>query len=45
LRCKSMVDLPDDEIEPIRMKKRAPKGFRVHRYSVEIIGLCPGCAQ
>jgi Fur family transcriptional regulator, peroxide stress response regulator len=45
LRCKAMVDLPDEEIEPIRMKKRAPKGFRVHRYSVEIIGLCPNCAD
>jgi Fur family peroxide stress response transcriptional regulator len=45
VRCKAMVDLPDDEIEPVRMKKRAPKGFHIHRYSVEIIGLCPACAK
>ena len=45
LKCKSMVDLPAEDIEPVRMKKRAPKGFRIHRYSVEILGLCPACAE
>jgi Fur family transcriptional regulator, peroxide stress response regulator len=45
LKCRAMVDLPADDVEPVRMKKRAPKGFRIHRYSIEILGLCPNCAE
>jgi Fe2+ or Zn2+ uptake regulation protein len=45
LKCRAMVDLPADDVEPVRMKKRAPKGFRIHRYSIEILGLCPHCAE
>jgi Fur family peroxide stress response transcriptional regulator len=45
LKCKSMVDLPAEDLEPVRMKKRAPKGFRIHRYSVEVLGLCSACAE
>lgn len=44
LRCKSIEDLPDTEFESVRLKKRAPNGFRVHRYSVEVLGLCAQCA-
>ncbi|HYP15192.1 MAG TPA: transcriptional repressor, partial [Bryobacteraceae bacterium] len=44
IACKAMIDLPDEDIEPVRLKKRAPKGFRIHRYSVEVLGLCPQCA-
>ncbi len=42
--CKAIVDLDDDAIEPVRARKRLPKGFRVHRYSVEVVGLCSNCA-
>jgi Fur family peroxide stress response transcriptional regulator len=45
MRCKTIVDLEDDAIEPVRTRKRLPKGFRVHRYSVEVIGLCHECAE
>lgn len=44
LRCKALIDLPEDEFEPVRMKRRAPKGFEIHRFSIEAIGLCPKCA-
>jgi Fur family peroxide stress response transcriptional regulator len=44
-RCKSITDLPEDGIEPVRMRSKLPKGFHVQRYSVEFIGLCPKCAQ
>lgn len=44
IRCKALVDLDEDGLEPVRLKKRAPNGFRVHRYSVEVQGLCSKCA-
>ena len=40
LRCKAIVDLDDEDLEPVRMKGRPPGGFKVERYSVEVIGLC-----
>src|SRR5438270_4735699 len=30
-RCKSITDLPGDGIEPVRVRSRLPKGFRVQR--------------
>jgi Fur family transcriptional regulator, peroxide stress response regulator len=44
VQCKTIVDLDDADLEPIRLKKRPPKGFSVQRYSVEVIGLCRQCA-
>jgi Fur family peroxide stress response transcriptional regulator len=44
VRCKTIVDLDDDDLEPVRLKKRPPRGFSVQRYSVEVIGLCPRCS-
>ena len=44
VRCKTIVDLADDDLEPIQLKKRLPRGFSVQRYSVEVIGLCARCA-
>ena len=44
VRCKSMIDLPEADVEPVRLKRRLPTGFQVHRYSVEAQGLCPACA-
>jgi Fur family peroxide stress response transcriptional regulator len=44
VRCKTIVDLKDEDLEPVRLKKRPPRGFSVQRYSVEVIGLCPRCS-
>jgi Fur family peroxide stress response transcriptional regulator len=44
LRCKTIVDLDDADVEPVRLKAQVPRGFRVHRCSVEVIGLCKDCA-
>ena len=44
VRCKSIVDLDDADVEPVRLKAEVPRGFRVQRYSVEVIGLCRDCA-
>jgi len=43
-KCRAIVDLDDDDIEPVRMKKSAPEGFRINRYAVEVLGLCRNCA-
>ncbi len=43
-RCKSIVDLEESDLEPVRLKNRPPKGFRVERFSVEAVGLCATCA-
>jgi Fur family transcriptional regulator, peroxide stress response regulator len=45
LRCKAIVDLDDEDLEPVRLRGRAPDGFKVQRYSVEAIGLCQPCAK
>jgi Fur family peroxide stress response transcriptional regulator len=45
VKCKAIHDLPDVDMEPLRLKKRPPLGFKVHRYSVEVIGLCKDCAS
>lgn len=44
LRCKTIVDVPANDLGPVRLRKRAPGGFRIQRYSVEMLGLCGECA-
>ncbi|MGH9631701.1 MAG: Fur family transcriptional regulator [Bryobacteraceae bacterium] len=44
IRCKAIVDLDDEDFEPVRLKKRAPNGFKIHRYSVDVVGVCSKCA-
>ena len=43
-RCKAIIDLDEDAVGPVAITKRLPKGFRAHRYSVEVLGLCQNCA-
>jgi Fur family transcriptional regulator, peroxide stress response regulator len=45
LRCKAIMDVPASDVEPVRLKKRAPSGFRIQRYNVEMLGLCGECAK
>lgn len=42
-RCKTIVDVEDAAVEPVRLRRKPPKGFRVERYNVEFQGLCPAC--
>ena len=44
-RCKTIVDLEEADLEPVRLKRQLPRGFRVDRYSVEFRGLCAACAH
>lgn len=43
-RCKSLVDIDEADLEPVRLCVSLPEGFRVHRYAIEILGLCAKCA-
>jgi Fe2+ or Zn2+ uptake regulation protein len=45
VHCRSIVDLPDEAVEPVRLRKGAPSEFRVERYVVEIHGVCGRCAN
>lgn len=45
VRCKSIQDLPEESLGPVRLKQKAPGGFRAARYSVEVLGLCAECAD
>jgi len=42
--CKAIEDLDEADFEPIRLKKSLPKGFSVHRFSVDVLGLCKKCS-
>lgn len=44
-RCKRIEDLDESDFEPIRMKKSIPSGFSVHRFSVEVLGICKRCSK
>ena len=44
-RCRSIMDLPGDAVEPVQFTGSLPEGFQVVRHSVEIIGVCARCAQ
>lgn len=43
--CKSIEDIDEADFQPIRLKKSLPKGFTVHRFSVEVLGLCSKCSS
>lgn len=44
VRCRSILDLEQDAIEPVHLRRCPPAGFQVLRTRVEILGLCPDCA-
>jgi Fur family transcriptional regulator, peroxide stress response regulator len=44
-RCKTIEDIGEEEFDAIRLKNPPPDGFLVHRFSVEVLGLCSACAR
>lgn len=42
--CRSIEDIEQEVFEPVRVKEFAPPGFKVHRYSIDVIGQCANCA-
>jgi Fur family transcriptional regulator, peroxide stress response regulator len=41
--CKKIADIDSDQIGPLHVRGRLPKGFAVQRFSVDVIGLCARC--
>ncbi len=44
LECKAILDLDESDLDPVRLRRRPPAGFRIQQYCVEITGLCSVCA-
>lgn len=44
MHCKKVVDVAAGDVEPVRLKGSLPKGFRLARCVVEILGVCAQCA-
>lgn len=42
-QCKAIMDLEPEDLEPVKLKRKPPKGFRVQRFSVEALGICAAC--
>jgi Fur family transcriptional regulator, peroxide stress response regulator len=45
LRCKVICDLREEDIEPVKLRRGLPKGFRAKRTAVEVLGLCDKCSR
>ncbi len=44
-RCRSITDLDSSDMKPAQFTGKVPKGFRVERQIVEMIGICASCAK
>lgn len=43
-QCKSITDLDEAGIEPLRLRQKLPAGFQVGRIAVDIFGTCSKCS-
>jgi Fur family transcriptional regulator, peroxide stress response regulator len=43
VRCRSIADLDAKNLGPLRLKTQ-PKGFRITRIAVDVLGVCAACA-
>jgi Fur family peroxide stress response transcriptional regulator len=44
-RCRSITDLDEELIAPVKLEGKLPPGFRLEKFSVEIHGVCKACAS
>lgn len=44
-QCREIVDVREDQLDGVRLKSTPPEGFEVHRYSVEVLGICRRCSR
>ncbi len=42
--CKTILDLPEEELGPVRLRHKLPPGFQVQKFVVDVVGLCPRCS-
>ena len=43
VRCKTISDLDPKNLGPLRLKTQ-PRGFRITRIAVDVLGICAACA-
>jgi Fur family peroxide stress response transcriptional regulator len=41
--CRAIVDFGSEDVAPIRFRRSLPKGFRMERCEVEVLGVCARC--
>lgn len=44
-RCRSIIDLEEDELEPVRLRDTYARGFQVQRFAVDVVGICDTCSK
>ena len=44
VQCKTVIDVPEENVEPVQLRNPLPAGFRLERCSVEMLGVCANCA-
>lgn len=42
--CKSITDIDAKFLDPVRVR-RAPPGFKIEQFSVDIVGVCSACSR
>jgi Fur family peroxide stress response transcriptional regulator len=45
VRCKSITDIDEQDMDPVRLRRKLQRGFQVQRYAVEILGTCEKCSR
>src|SRR5882724_1533744 len=45
IRCKSILDVDEDKIDPVQLRHKLPRGFKVTRIAIDILGVCENCAS
>jgi Fur family peroxide stress response transcriptional regulator len=43
-KCKSITDIDAKFLDPVRVR-HAPAGFKIEKFSVDILGLCSKCSR
>ena len=43
-KCKSITDIDAKYLDPVRVR-RAPRGFTIEQFSVDILGVCEKCSR
>ncbi len=44
-QCKAVMDIGEEDVDPVTLRRGLPNGFRVERVTVEIQGLCETCRE
>ncbi len=44
MHCKSITDIEESDVTPVRLRSKLPRGFQVRRISVDVLGVCGACS-